>query len=286
MTHTRRWAVLALALALAAGCASARGSSTDPSTTTAPAATTTTTVDLTPPAQVGALTISTVNAPAILAPGAQWLRITRPDGGVQLAAVYRPRTPGRYPAVAYLHGSTGLEDLELGWAARLAMRGFVVVVGCYLDAPRTNRFVACPGLPNREPATPTAIESGYDALLSVAAALPDSRPGSLGVVGVSYGAITALSIGDPRVKAIVADSGYGKAGVQPVHTPVLLLAWTDDGHVAHANVVAFENAMRAARKPVTVHYYPGTGHVPTLAPPPVGSDATDSATRFLQQTLR
>jgi dienelactone hydrolase len=186
----------------------------------------------------------------------------------------------------YLHGSTGLEDLELGWAARLAARGFVVLAGCYLDAPRTNRFVACPGLPSGEPAAPIEVASAYDALLSVAAALPDSRPGSLGVVGVSYGAITALSIGDPRVKAIVADSGYGKAGVQPVHAPILLLAWTDDAHVAHANVVAFENALRAAHKSVTAHYYPGTGHVPTLAPPPVGSDATDSATRFLQQTLR
>jgi dienelactone hydrolase len=186
----------------------------------------------------------------------------------------------------YLHGSTGLEDLELGWAARLAARGFVVLAGCYLNAPPTNRFVACPSLPTGEPATPLAIQPAYDALVSVAAALPDARRGSLGVVGVSYGAITALSIADPRVAAIVADSGYGKAGVQPVHTPILLLAWTDDLHVAHANVVAFENALRAAHKAVTAHYYPGTGHVPTLAPPPVGSDATDSATRFLQQELR
>lgn len=204
---------------------------------------------------------------------------------MQLAAVYRPPTRGRYPAVVYLHGSTGLEDLELNWAAHLAGRGFVVLVGCYLDAPRTNRFVACPGVPGGEPATPLAVKASYDALLSVAAALPDARPGSLGVVGVSYGAITALSIGDPRVKAIVADSGYGKAGVDPVHTPTLLLAWTDDSHVAHANVVAFEGALRAARKTVTAQYYPGSGHVPTLAPPPVGSDATARATRFLQRTL-
>jgi dienelactone hydrolase len=243
-------------------------------------------VDVTPPAHVGALTITTVGGPAVFAPRAQWLRITRPDGAVQDAAVYRPHTPGRYPAVVYLHGSTGLEDLELGWAARLAARGFVVLVGCYLNAPPSNRFVACPGVPTGEPATPIAVTPAYDALLSVAAALPDSRPGSLGVVGVSYGAITALSISDPRVTAIVADSGYGKAGVEPVHTPILLLAWTDDGHVAHANVVGFEQALRAAHKPVTVRYYPGTGHVPTLAPPPVGSDATDAATRFLHRTLR
>jgi dienelactone hydrolase len=289
MTHLRRWVVPALVLLVAAGCAATGGSGEDassPASTARRSTTTTTTLDLTPPSRVGALTIGEAAAPAVLAPPAQWLRITRPDGAVQIAAVYRPPTAGRHPAVVYLHGSTGLEDLELGWAARLAARGFVVVAGCYLHAPPTNRFVACPSLPIGEPATPTAVQPAYDALLSVAAALPDARPGSLGVVGVSYGAITASSISDPRVQTIVADSGYGKAGVQPVHTPILLLGWTDDAHVAHANVVAFENALRAAGRSVTAQYYPGIGHVPTLAPPPVGSDATDRATRFLRRTLR
>jgi dienelactone hydrolase len=276
-------------LTVAAGCSSARGADTVASSSpasTAPAPTTTTAVDLTPPTRVGALTISTVGAPAVFAPRTEWIGITRPDGEVQYAAVYRPSKPGRYPVVVYLHGSTGLEDLELAWAARLAERGYVVLAGCYLNAPATSRFVACPTLPLGEPMTPTEVAPAYDALLSVAAALPDTRPGTLGVVGVSYGAITALSISDRRVRTIVADSGYGKAGVEPVHTPVLLLAWTDDSHVAHANVVAFEGALRAASKTVAAKYYPGAGHVPTLAPPPVGTDATDTAIRFLHRTLR
>ena len=259
--------------------------STSP-TAAVPASTTTTTVDLTPPARVGALTISAVSPPAVFAPRTQWIGITRADGAVQYAAVYRPAKPGRYPVVVYLHGSTGLEDLELVWAAHLAERGYVVLAGCYLNAPATSRFVACPSLPLGEPMAPTEVGPAYDALLSVAAALPGARPGALGVVGVSYGAITALSISDPRVRTIVADSGYGKAGTESVHTPVLLLAWTDDSHVAHANVVAFETALRAASKTVTAKYYPGTGHVPTLAPPPVGTDATDTAVRFLHRTLR
>jgi dienelactone hydrolase len=111
------------------------------------------------------------------------------------------------------------------------------------------------------------------------------QPGPIGVVGVSYGAIAALSIADPRVGAIVADSGYGKRGAQPVHTPVLLLAWTDDAHVAHLNVVAFEIELQKAHKQVSSQYYPGSGHVPTLAPPPVGSDATDRAVAFLRKYL-
>ncbi len=152
--------------------------------------------------------------------------------------------------MVYLHGSTGLEDLELDWAAWLAERGFVVVAGCYLDAPASGRFVRCPTLPLGEPTDPIAVKSSYDALTSVAAALPGVRPGPVGVVGVSYGAIAALSIFDARVGAIVADSGYGKNGVQPVSAPVFMLAWTDDGHVSHASVVAFEASLRAANKPV------------------------------------
>jgi dienelactone hydrolase len=242
-------------------------------------------IDLKPPARVGSLHVNVMPAPAVFVPKAQWLRIERADHVVQYAAVYRPAHPGRYPAVLYLHGSTGLEDLEIDWAARLASHGFVVVIGCYLNAPASNRFVACPALPYGEPIAPEAVKPAYDALVDVTAALPGVRPGPVGVVGVSYGAIAALSLADPRVGAIVADSGYGKHGAQPVRAPVLLLAWSDDDHVAHLNVVAFEIALQKAHKPVSSAYYPGAGHVPTLAPPPVGSDATNRAVTFLRKSL-
>ncbi len=243
------------------------------------------TIDLTPPTRVGALRVSVTNSPPVFAPRTQWLRIERPDHVVQYAAVYRPARAGEYPAVLYLHGSTGLEDLEVNWAARVAARGFVVVIGCYLNAPASSRFVSCPTLPYGEPTDPMAVKPAYEALLDVTAALPGVRPGPVGVVGVSYGAIAALSISDARVGAIVGDSGYGKLGAEPVHTPVLLLAWTDDAHVAHLNVLAFEIALQKAHKPVSSQYYPGTGHVPTLAPPPVGTDATDRAVAFLRKSL-
>ena len=121
--------------------------------------------------------------------------------------------------------------------------------------------------------------------MSVAVALPGVRPVRVGVVGVSYGAIAALSIADTRVGAIVADSGYGKKGVQPVRAPVLMLAWTDDGHVSHTNVVWFEASLGAANKPVTAQYYEGSGHVPTLDPGLVGVDATNRAAGFLRRSL-
>jgi len=272
-------------------CASAQAERELSSAKTRPVAaasttsTTTTALDLTPPARVRDLAVSTVPAPQVFVPRTQWLRIARPDGVVQYAAVYRPKQSHPVPVVVYLHGSTGLEDLELDWAARLAERGFVVVAGCYLDAPASGRFVGCPTLPLGEPTDPSATKDAYDALMSVAVALPGVRPGPVGVVGVSYGAIAALSIADARVGAIVADSGYGKNGVQSVRAPVLMLAWTDDGHVSHTRVVWFEVALDAANKPVTAQYYEGSGHVATLDPGLVGVDATNRAADFLRRSL-
>jgi dienelactone hydrolase len=279
-----------VAIVVLGACASARAEreSSAASTRPAPAASTTsvtTTIDLTRPARVRDLAVSTVPAPQVFVPRAQWLRIARPDGAVQYAAVYRPKQSDPMPVVVYLHGSTGLEDLELDWAARLAERGFVVVAGCYLDAPASGRFVRCPTLPLGEPTDPSATRNSYDALMSVAVALPGVRPGPVGVVGVSYGAIAALSIADARVGAIVADSGYGRNGVQPVRAPVLMLAWTDDGHVNHASVVGFETSLDAANKPVTAQYYQGSGHVPTLDPGLIGVDATNRAANFLRRFL-
>jgi dienelactone hydrolase len=273
---------------VAAGCAS---KSTPPASLSDAVRTSTTTVDppapvdLTPPARVGSLRVSVMSAPGVFVPKAQWLRIERADHVVQYAAVYRPARAGRYPAVLYLHGSTGLEDLEIDWAARLASHGFVVVIGCYLNAPTSNRFVACPSLPSGEPIAPEAVKPAYNALLDVTAALPGVASGKIGVVGVSYGAIAALSLPDARVGAIVGDSGYGKNGASAVHAPVLLLAWSDDDHVAHVSVVAFEMMLQKAHKQVNSQYYPGAGHVPTLAPPPVGTDATTRTVNYLRAHL-
>ena len=112
---------------------------------------------------------------------------------------------GRHPVVVYLHGSTGLAETELAWAQRLATRGFIVVAGCYLNPdpaafrPSTHFWIPCPELPDVEHNTATATGNAYHTLVDVATALPDAKPGALGVVGVSLGAIVALtSTAEPR----------------------------------------------------------------------------------------
>jgi dienelactone hydrolase len=227
------------------------------------------------------------------APGARWLRVRRADGKHQLVAVFRPEARGRHPVVVYLHGSSGLEEPELAWAQRLADRGFIVVAGCYLNPdpaayrPSAHFWIPCPELPDEEHSSARETARAYQALLGVATALPDAKRHSLGVVGVSLGAIIALtSAAEPRVKAIVADSGYGRRGPRSVTAPVLLLGMEVDGHVEHSRVLNFELTMRAAHKKIESRYYRGEGHVVTLSHAPlIAIDATTRASAFLHRYL-
>jgi dienelactone hydrolase len=291
----RKFVAIAGALAVVAlGCSSnsspeaAVSSSTRPPTvSTRP----TTTVNRSRVPRVRGLRISRTTVPGgVLAPRAQWLRVERTDGRTQLVAVMRPRAGGRHPVVVYLHGSTGLSAAELAWAHRLTDDVFIVVAGCYLaltPGPGPPAWVPCAGLPDSDDAGYLDLAVGYDTLLDVATALPDARHGGVGVFGVSLGAIVALTDPDPRVKAIVGDSGYGKAGPGAVHAPVLLLGMEQDPRVDHARLVLFEALLRAARKPVESHYYPGYAHVATLqfGTAPVVDDATARTVRFLKLEL-
>jgi dienelactone hydrolase len=256
--------------------------------------TSTTVLGVLPPHQVNGLRIVPSAAPlGVQVPGARWLRVARSDGKHQLVAVFRPKAHGRHPVIVYLHGSSGLAETELGWAQRLANRGFIVVAGCYLNPdpaayqPSTHFWIPCPDLPDAEHNTAMATARAYRALLDVASALPDAKPGALGVVGVSLGAIVALtSATEPRVRAIVADSGYGRHGARPVTAPVLLLGMEFDSHVEHGHVTDFELTMRAAQKKVSSRYYPGEGHVVTLSLAPlIAIDATTRASAFLHRHL-
>ena len=286
-------ATLLAAVAVFAGCSTTTATASQAPGTRS-TSTSTTTLGVLPPATVHALRISSTFPPAgVVAPPATWLRIARPDGHVQLAAVFRPAATGSHPVVVYLHGSTGLAEPELAWAQVLADHGFIVVAGCYLDVdpaasrPTAHYWIPCPGLPQGEPADPAAARPAYEALLDAAGALPDAAPGALGVVGVSYGAIEALSTYEPRVGVIVADSGYGKAGVGPVSAPVLLLGMESDPRVAHSNMAAFEWMLAAAGKTVESQYYDGPGHVATLNgySPMQAIDATNRAVAWIRRAL-
>ncbi len=225
-------------------------------------------------------------------PDATWLTITGRDGQTQLAAEFRPRgSSARHPVVVLLHGSSGLARPQLDWAPRLAAAGFVVVVGCYLDAfaPATwaspNLFLACPSLQDFQHAPPETVRKAYWRLLDAAARRPGVNRGVIGVLGVSWGANVALSNDDARVRAIVADSGY-RTTPGTTTAPVLVLGMMVDPNVDHELLVRFEQAQQAAGRPVEPHYYPGTGHVVIFGRVPAADDATSRITTFLHRYLR
>src|SRR4029079_6814316 len=93
---------------------------------------------------------------------------------------------------------------------------------------------------------------------------------------------------DERVKAIAADSSYGKAGADPVNAPVLLLGHDTDPNVPHGKVAAFEQELKAAGKTADSHYYAGNGHVVTLDPSneAAATNATNRVVAFFQRYLR
>lgn len=225
-------------------------------------------------------------APAQLsAPKAQWLRITRADGKHQLIAVYRPSGPGAHPLVVIFHGSTGLSTLHLSWAEKLAQQGYVVVAGCYLDSADSPRNVVlpCPGLPDYTNATAANTRPGYVAILDAANGLDGVEPGAVAVVGTSLGADVVLGGDDPRVNAIVADSGYREVP-GTTKPPVLLLGFLSDPNVPHAKLVAFARAQQTAGRPVEVGYFAGSSHVALLAGG-TSADATARAVAFLRRHL-
>jgi dienelactone hydrolase len=284
-------AAVGLVVVLIGGCGSgSSGDRVSPTTSSAP--TTTTTAALVPPATPDGIRLSTTTTPAGFdVAGARWIEINRPDGRTQLAAVFVPDGTGPFPTVVFLHGSSGLGLVQLQWAPRLAAAGYLVLAGCYLAANAARAavdptaFVPCAGLTPNDLSDGTAIANGYRALVSTARALGAARPGPIGIVGVSFGAGVALNAEDPAVTAIVADSGHGTGPVSAVDAPVLILGGTADAMVPHADVVAYEQALRAAGKTVESHYYDGAGHVVTLI-----NATTDDATRrvvtFLDRHLK
>jgi dienelactone hydrolase len=240
----------------------------------------------------GGLHLQSIAAPVGFdVPGARWIEIDDPDGRSQLAAVFAPDGPGPFPLVVFLHGVSGLTRSQLQWAPRLAAAGYLVVAGCYLAAnvtsvvPDPSTLVPCTGLGAHDPSNARAVATAYTALVNGAKALTAAKQGTFGLVGVSFGAEVALDVVDPSLAAVVADSGYGSGPTSAGDAPVLILGGAADPMVAHADLVAYEQALRAAGKNVESHYYDGAGHIVTMFPT-TSADATQRVITFLVEHLR
>lgn len=204
-----------------------------------------------------------------------------------LVDIYRPRAPGRYPAVILLHGA----DPRLGeqhyfeMAEDLARDGYVCLFVRYYDRGRRGRG-------NRADWTRTIGDA-----LTFASTLPDVDSSRMALVGYSLGAFLALNYAptDPRVHAVVAYYGGISPGdmteAQERMPPTLLLHGTYDRTVpVRRSLEAFEQ-LRLTAKPVDVVIYPKVGHGFTLHTrggwdEEVGEDSWERTVAFLNFHLK
>jgi dienelactone hydrolase len=174
--------------------------------------------------------------------------------------------------VVELHGSGGLKDVDITWAARLAQAGFVALAGCWQSStvPPTTfqfyeltvRFIACP----------TLVASDADAIAALIEAGREQqgvRSDAVALYGMSSGGAAALQILASRtdVRAAAVDSGAG-GGPEPtkISAPVLILAGTADSYVDFTAQKDYVDQLKRVGKQVEWHYYEGGRHTLILDP--------------------
>jgi len=159
-----------------------------------------------------------------------------------------PRSPGKHPAVLFLHGSGGSRMDLLAAAAKLALRGAVTMTISEPNDAETYR--------------PLVVDARR--ALDLLAARADVDPRRIGVVGFSLGAQTAavLAGDDPRPKAVGIIAGRGTTvavyWIRRTHAHLFFQAGTADDHVPHDQLLAL---MWAAPDHPRIQWYGGVGHV-------------------------
>jgi dienelactone hydrolase len=249
----------------------------------------------TTPQHVAVTVTATTAPPGVTVPGARWIKIRGAGGDArneQIAAVFRPPGQGPFPLVVELHGSGGLKDVDIEWAAKLATAGFVTIAGCWQPSivpPYTAQFneitltfIACPNLsPGGSAGGPLPGDfDAIDALIAAGRMEPGVRADAVGLYGMSAGGGRGLDFLNIRhdIGAAVLDSpGGGPNNVATIRTPILVLAGTADENVPFTEHQAVVAALQQAGKDVEWHYYQGGRHALVLDP----VNKTDAAQRII-----
>ncbi len=175
---------------------------------------------------------------------------------VYVAGDFTPGTPG----VELLHAWWGLNDDVTAYADRLAEAGFAVLAPDLYDG----RVVTTPE--EAKAAAQSVDEAAGDAIALAAAKVLARRLGptsTLGAVGFSFGAAWAVSTPsqtDVLSRTVVYYGTYTGEILGQATVPVLGHFAEDDPFEDEETLGEFETGLRDARRDVTIHRYPGTGH--------------------------
>ena len=178
-----------------------------------------------------------------------------------------PERRDKAPVVVVLHEIYGLTPWVRSVTDQLAADGFIAVAPDFLTMKNV------PGNPADGPArslamaaiggvTPEEVSRMIDAAAKYAMALPAALP-KYGVVGYCWGggASFAHAVHAPNLGAAVVYYGTSPATntLSSIKAPVLGLYASNDARV-NATIGAADSAMKAMRKPYSVHTFEGAGH--------------------------
>lgn len=255
-------------------------------------------------AWIGALTLAGVAvlgvAGSVRAAAVEVRELEYRNGDIEVPAMLaRPRAPGLFPGVLFLHGRSGLNERVKAQAVRLAEHGFIVLAPDY----HTGRMI--PDSPiAHDPATERDVEAGLDVLLGA----PGLRAGGIGVVGLSRGGYHAALLGVRRseVKAVVgyyphlaspnAPEPIQVYGYMPEieawRVPALLMVGDRDHQLRREQVARVAERLRERGIEVEVVVYPGAQRAfdfrrqgRTIGDDLARDDALARTVRFLTRVL-
>ena len=220
------------------------------------------------------------------------------------ALVARPRGKGKFPAVLYMHGRRGLDDLIQMQVNRLAARGFVVL------APDVYKAHFIPPMPiEHDYALEADVNRGVDALLK----LPDVNTRKACLASQTRGGYYALKVAvtfkrqerdiacyvswyphmqDPNAPEAMQVYGYAKEADE-LKIPALIFIGEQEQYQRRRSIEEAVKNLELLKRPVQLIVYPGVGrgfdfrpqNVRTFADDLASKDALQRAADFMRRHL-
>lgn len=221
------------------------------------------------------------------------------------ALVARPRGKGKYPAVLYMHGRRGLDDLIQLQVKRLAARGFVVL------APDIYKAHFIPPMPiEHDYQLEADVNRGVDALLN----LPDVSSRKACLASQTRGGYYTLKVAvtykrqekdiacfvswyphlqDPNAPEPMQVYGYAKEADE-LKIPALIFIGDQEQYQRRRSIEEAVKNLELMKRPVRLIVYPGVGRGFDFRPPNVrtfadnlaSQDALMRAANFMHQALQ
>ena len=221
------------------------------------------------------------------------------------ALVVRPRGKGKFPAVLYMHGRRGLDDLIQLQVKRLAARGFVVL------APDVYKAHFIPPMPiEHDYKLEANVNDGVDALLK----LPDVSTRKACLTSQTRGGYYTLKVAvtfkrqerdiacyvswyphmqDPNAPEAMQVYGYANEADE-LKIPTLIFIGEQEQYQRRRSIEEAVKNMELMKRPVRLIVYPGVGrgfdfrpsNVRTFADDLASKDALQQATNFMRQHLQ